>query len=103
MDWEADHQVWDKVKEELHEFEEEVNHNSSHEKIEGEFGDILFSLINYARHLNINPEDALERTNKKFIKRFNFLEKTCNENNWKMDEIGLEKMDEIWEKAKLQD
>ena len=70
---EASHQVWDKVSEELDEFQEEVK-NGNQDRIESEFGDVLFSMINYARFLKIDPENALERTNKKFMKRFMYLE-----------------------------
>jgi XTP/dITP diphosphohydrolase len=73
FDWEEPHQVWDKVQEELEELQVEVEAGDQ-DKIEAEFGDVLFSMINYARFLNVNPEDALERTNKKFIKRFQYLE-----------------------------
>jgi XTP/dITP diphosphohydrolase len=100
FDWEHDHQVWDKVKEELTELEVEVNSGASHDKIEDEFGDVLFSLINYARHIKINPEDALERTNKKFIKRFNYLEQKSNELGKNLDEMTLAEMDIYWEEAK---
>lgn len=100
FDWEHDHQVWDKVKEELIELEEEVNSGASQEKIEGEFGDVLFSLINYARHIFVNPEDALERTNKKFIKRFNYLEAKSNELGKPLDQMTLAEMDVYWEEAK---
>lgn len=100
FDWEHDHQVWDKVKEELDELEVEVSSGSTHEKIEGEFGDVLFSLINYARHLKVNPEDALERTNKKFIKRFNYLEQKSKELNKPLDQMTLSEMDIYWEEAK---
>ena len=100
FDWEHDHQVWDKVKEELDELEEEVSTGASQEKIEDEFGDVLFSLINYARHIKVNPEDALERTNKKFIKRFNYLEKKSNEINKPLDQMTLAEMDVYWEEAK---
>lgn len=100
FDWEHDHQVWDKVKEELTELEIEVNSGAPQEKIEDEFGDVLFSLINYARHVNVNPEDALERTNKKFIKRFNYLEKKSNELNKPLDQMTLKEMDIYWEEAK---
>ena len=88
FDWEHDHQVWDKVKEEITELEQEVNSGAEHAKIEGEFGDVLFSLINYARHIKVNPEDALERTNKKFIKRFNYLEKRSAELGKPLDQIS---------------
>lgn len=100
FDWEHDHQVWDKVKEELKELEEEVSSGASHEKIEGEFGDVLFSLINYARHVKVNPEDALERTNKKFIKRFNYLEQKSKELGKALDQMTLAEMDVYWEEAK---
>ena len=78
FDWEEPHQVWDKVQEELQELQDEVA-DGNQEKIEAEFGDVLFSMINYARFLNVNPEDALERTNKKFIKRFQYLESKASE------------------------
>ena len=100
FDWEHDHQVWDKVKEELTELEVEVNSGASHDKIEGEFGDVLFSLINYARHIKVNPEDALERTNKKFINRFNYLEQKSNELGKNLDQMTLAEMDIYWEEAK---
>ncbi len=100
FDWEHDHQVWDKVKEELTELEVEVNSGASHEKIEGEFGDVLFSLINYARHIKVNPEDALERTNKKFIKRFNYLEQKSKDLGKNLDQMTLAEMDIYWEEAK---
>jgi len=100
FDWEHDHQVWDKVKEELNELETEVRSGASNEKIEDEFGDVLFSLINYARHINVNPEDALERTNKKFIKRFNYLEQKSKEAGKPLDQMTLAEMDVYWEEAK---
>lgn len=100
FDWEHDHQVWNKVKEEISELEEEVNSGADQEKIEGEFGDVLFSLINYARHIKVNPEDALERTNKKFIKRFNFLEKRSTELGKSLDQMTLAEMDKYWDEAK---
>lgn len=102
FDWEHDHQVWDKVKEELVELEVEVSSGASQEKIEGEFGDVLFSLINYARHIKVNPEDALERTNKKFIKRFNYLEAKSKDLGKPLDQMTLAEMDVYWEEAKKQ-
>src|SRR3970282_2892021 len=78
FDWEESHQVWDKVQEELEQLQVEVTAGDQ-DKIEAEFGDVLFSMINYARFLNVNPEDALERTNKKFIKRFTYLESKAGE------------------------
>lgn len=103
FDWEQDHQVWDKVKEEITELEQEVSSGASKEKIENEFGDVLFSLVNYARHIGINPEDALERTNKKFTKRFNFLEKETLLKGKDLNQMSLEEMDVIWEQAKKQE
>ncbi|MEP1096656.1 MAG: nucleoside triphosphate pyrophosphohydrolase [Cyclobacteriaceae bacterium] len=96
FDWDNQDQVWDKVKEELSEFEAE----SDGEKQKGEFGDLLFSLINYARFVDINPEEALERTNKKFIKRFQFLETESKKDGKRMGEMTLEEMDSYWEQAK---
>jgi XTP/dITP diphosphohydrolase len=100
FDWEHDHQVWDKVKEELAELEEEVSSGASPEKIEDEFGDVLFSLINYARHINVNPENDLEKTNKKFTKRFNYLEAKSKELGKELDQMTLKEMDIYWEEAK---
>ncbi len=99
FDWEEAHQVFDKVKEEIKEFEDEVKQDNSN-KMEEEFGDVLFSLINLARHLDINPEIALERTNKKFIKRFQFLEQQAKAIDKSLHDMSLEEMDRIWEKAK---
>lgn len=99
FDWEEAHQVLDKVKEEIDEFEVEVKQKND-VKMEEEFGDVLFSLINFARHLNINPETALERTNKKFIKRFQFLEEEAKARDKSLQDMSLEEMDRIWEKAK---
>ena len=95
FDWDTQDQVWDKVKEELNEFEAE------HEKQAEEFGDLLFSLINYARFVDINPEEALERTNKKFIKRFQYLESESKKDGKQIGEMTLQEMDEYWEKAKV--
>src|SRR6476620_9161344 len=99
FDWEEPHQVWDKVQEELNELQVEVA-KGDHEKIEGEFGDVLFSMINYARFLNINPEDALERTNKKFIKRFQYLESKADELGKPLMDMTLAEMDVFWNEAK---
>jgi XTP/dITP diphosphohydrolase len=99
FDWEESHQVWDKVQEELQEFQVEVR-NGNQEKMEAEFGDVLFSMINYARFLNINPEDALERTNKKFIKRFQYLESKSKELGKSLSDMSLSEMDVFWEEAK---
>jgi XTP/dITP diphosphohydrolase len=100
FDWENPQQVWDKVKEELQELEHEVEAQNSQEKIEEEFGDVLFALINYARFLKIKPEHALERTNREFIKRFQYIEKVAEEQNKKLQEMTLEEMDKIWNNAK---
>ena len=99
FDWEEPHQVWEKVEEELQEFQNEVRLNHI-DKIENEFGDVLFSLVNYARFLNINPENALERTNKKFIKRFQYLESKAKELNKSLHDMTLAEMDVFWEEAK---
>ena len=99
FDWEEPQQVWEKVEEELQEFKEEVK-NGNQEQIEQEFGDVLFSLINYARFLNINPENALETTNKKFIKRFQYLESKAKTLNKTLNEMTLSEMDVFWEEAK---
>jgi XTP/dITP diphosphohydrolase len=99
FDWEEPHQVWDKVQEELSELQVEVAEGNQ-EKIEAEFGDVLFSMINYARFLNINPEDALERTNKKFIKRFQYLESKASEVGKPLMDMSLAEMDVFWNEAK---
>lgn len=99
FDWEESHQVWDKVQEELQELQEEVAAGNQ-DKMESEFGDVLFSMINYARFLNINPEDALERTNKKFIKRFQYLESKAEELGKPLMEMTLAEMDVFWNEAK---
>jgi XTP/dITP diphosphohydrolase len=104
FDWEEKSQVWEKVEEEMQEFKNEFNATSTEkidlEKAEGEFGDLLFSLINYARFININPEDALEKTNKKFIKRFQYLESKTQELGKNLKEMSLEEMDVFWNEAK---
>ncbi|GAB2774658.1 nucleoside triphosphate pyrophosphohydrolase [Salinimicrobium soli] len=100
FDWEEPQQVFEKLKEELEELQHEVDENNR-EKIEAEFGDVLFSMINYARFLKVNPEDALERTNKKFIKRFQYLEKKAKEQNKNLKDMTLSEMDVFWEEAKL--
>ncbi len=104
FDWENKAQVWEKVEEEMGEFKAEFNIENGKEidaeRAQNEFGDLLFSLINYARFLNINPEEALERTNKKFIKRFQFLEEQSALDGKQMGEMSLAEMDFYWEKAK---
>ena len=99
FDWEEPHQVWDKVQEELQELQEEVK-SGNQDKMEAEFGDVLFSMINYARFLNINAEDALERTNKKFIKRFQYLESKAGELGKPLMDMTLAEMDVFWNEAK---
>ena len=99
FDWEAPEQVWQKVEEELQEFKAEV-HIDNKDAMEDEFGDVLFSLINYARFLKINPENALERTNKKFIKRFQYLEAQAKLINKPLKDMTLAEMDVFWEEAK---
>lgn len=100
FDWEKPEQVWEKVEEELAEFQEEVKANNP-EKMEAEFGDVLFSMINYARFLKINPDNALERTNKKFIKRFQYLEGKAKDLGKSLDQMTLAEMDVFWEEAKM--
>ena len=99
FDWDEESQVWDKVQEELQEFKVEAEKGDV-QATEEEFGDLLFSLINYARFKNINPEDALEKTNRKFIKRFQYLEQAAEKANRKLDEMTLEEMDVYWNEAK---
>lgn len=103
FDWEEKSQVWEKVEEEMREFRNEFNAKQEKidiEKAEGEFGDLLFSLINYARFININPEDALEKTNKKFIKRFQYLEKKAAALGKNLKDMSLAEMDIYWNEAK---
>lgn len=100
FDWDNQQQVWKKVEEELSEFKHEIDNKAKHEKIEDEFGDVLFSLINYARFVGINPEDALERTNKKFIKRFQYLEAEAGKSGKQLSDMTLAEMDVYWNKAK---
>ena len=99
FDWEERAQVWDKVKEEIGEFETELEHMDK-DKAEAEFGDVLFSLINAARLYKINPDNALERTNQKFIRRFNYLESKTLKQGRPLTEMTLAEMDAIWEEAK---
>lgn len=99
FDWEKPEQVWEKVEEELNEFKAEAESGNDDKAFE-EFGDLLFSLINYARFKNINPEEALERTNKKFIKRFQYLESEAGKAGKKLNEMTLAEMDVYWNEAK---
>jgi MazG family protein len=104
FDWEKKEQVWQKVEEEMQEFKDEFNAETNEaidkQKAMGEFGDLLFSLVNYARFIDIDPEEALERTNKKFIKRFQYLETESAKDGKKMGEMTLAEMDEYWNRAK---
>jgi XTP/dITP diphosphohydrolase len=103
FDWEKPHQVWEKVREELNEFKKEVEdaeEDSDRAKLELEFGDLLFALVNYARFLDINPEDALERTNRKFIRRFQYLEKNARAIGKSLHQMSLDEMDVFWNEAK---
>lgn len=99
FDWEHKSQVWEKVQEEMEEFREEEKAGNQ-EKMQEEFGDMLFSLVNYARFAGINPEEALERTNKKFIKRFNYLEEKAKSEGKNLGSMSLQEMDEYWNEAK---
>ncbi|APX99701.1 nucleoside triphosphate pyrophosphohydrolase [Lacinutrix venerupis] len=99
FDWEEPEQVWEKVEEELSEFKVEVAKNDR-DAMESEFGDVLFSLVNYARFKNINPENALERTNKKFSKRFQYLESKAKSLNKDLKDMTLAEMDVFWDEAK---
>ncbi len=99
FDWEQPEQVWDKVQEELAELHAEVK-NKNQENIESEFGDVLFSMINYARFIGVNPENALERTNKKFIKRFQYLEEAAKKEGKQLSDMSLVEMDVHWENSK---
>ncbi|MES2797557.1 MAG: nucleoside triphosphate pyrophosphohydrolase [Bacteroidota bacterium] len=104
FDWEEKHQVWEKVEEELAEFKSEFNLNTlesiDKQKAEAEFGDLLFSLVNFSRFIDINPETALERTNKKFIQRFQYIEKRAKEVDKSLQQMSLAEMDIFWEEAK---
>lgn len=101
FDWERPEQVWEKVEEELNEFKAEVDKGDT-DAMEDEFGDVLFSMVNYARFLKINPENALERTNKKFSKRFQYLESKAKALNKDLKDMTLGEMDVFWEEAKKQ-
>lgn len=98
FDWEKPEQVFEKVQEELQELHEEINNSS--EKIMDELGDVFFSLINFSKSIGVNPEDALEKTNKKFIRRFSYLESETNQKGLNLKDMSLSEMDEYWEKSK---
>ena len=101
FDWDSKEQVWDKVQEELGELKAEVEAGSQ-ERVEEEFGDVLFSLINYSRFLNVHPEDALEKTNRKFMQRFQLLEEMVKADGRSLTDMTLSEMDEYWNRAKLE-
>lgn len=103
FDWDNREQVWEKVNEELTELKHEVDSGASQVEIEQEFGDVLFSIINYARFIGVDPEMALERTNKKFIRRFQYLETETKNKGLSLDKMTLEEMDVYWEEAKKLD
>ncbi len=99
FDWEEPNQVWEKVQEELNELQVEVAANNQ-QKLESEFGDVFFALINYARFLKVNPEDALEKTNKKFIFRFNYMEQKILQQGKALADCKLDEMNKYWNEAK---
>jgi len=99
FEWETAKDVWKKVKEEMIEFEVEMNTKS--DKMEEEFGDLLFSLVNYARFIDLSPESALSKTNQKFIARFQLMEKLIKKDKKEIESMHLTEMDEYWDKAKL--
>ena len=100
FDWQNKNQVWDKFQEEIEEFQREEKKNDS-EKMEEEFGDVLFSLVNYSRFVNVNPEDALEKTNKKFIRRFQFMEQKIKKDGLDLSKLSFEQMNNFWDMAKV--
>src|SRR5690554_6548866 len=104
FDWEEKQQVWEKVEEEMQEFKEEFNifqqQSIDKDKATGEFGDLLFSLINYARFIDINPQEALEKTNRKFIHRFGYLEQAAKSLGKSLEDMSLAEMDVLWNEAK---
>lgn len=102
FDWEQPAQVWDKVKEEISEFESEIA-GADHDRMESEMGDLLFSLINAARLYKINPENALEKSNRKFIRRFNYIEEQAKASGRQLKEMTLAELDELWNQAKSQE
>ncbi len=100
FEWEKKDDVWNKVIEELHELKYEVDNNSEKHKIENELGDLLFAITNYARYVGVNPEDALEKTNRKFIRRFQYIEKQAAAKGYHLEDMSLEEMETYWTKAK---
>ena len=100
FDWDKPEDVWNKVLEEIHEFKVEAEVENNQLKTEAEFGDVLFALVNYARFVGVNPEDALEKTNKKFIARFNYVEKESKLAGKELNKMSLSEMDVYWNEAK---
>jgi len=100
FDWEKPEQVWEKVEEEIKELHDEVRSKESLEKIEGEFGDLLFALINYGRFIGVNPENALEKTNLKFLRRFQYIEEKIKASGKELSDCNLAEMDVFWNEAK---
>ena len=99
FDWDQREQVWDKVKEEIGELEQEIESMDS-DRTEAEFGDLLFAIINAARLYDVNPDNALERTNRTFIRRFTYMEKKAKEQGRSLREMTLDEMEAIWQEAK---
>jgi XTP/dITP diphosphohydrolase len=99
FDWNNKTQVWQKVQEEIEELKHEETENN-HDRIESEFGDVLFALVNYSRFIDVNPEDALERTNKRFIKRFKLMEDKIKTDGHELSDMSFDEMDKYWEWAK---
>lgn len=102
FDWEVKEQVWDKVREEMREVETEI-HNGDQDRIEAEFGDLLFAVINAARLYDVNPDNALERTNRKFINRFTYLEEQSKADGKNLKDMTLDEMEKYWQDAKKQE
>ena len=100
FEWEKRADVWNKVQEELIELQNEVESNAEIERVEDEFGDLLFALVNYARYIGVNPEDALDKTNRKFIARFSYIEAEAQKKGFKLHEMTLDEMDAFWNEAK---
>ncbi len=101
FDWDRPEQVWEKVQEEMGELKFEVDTNAAADKMEDELGDLFFALVNYSRFIGVNPEDALERTNRKFIRRFRYLEDEAKKQNRSLFDMTPGEMEEIWQEAKL--
>ncbi len=100
FDWHNESEVWAKVQEEMSELHDEVTRNADHNRVEDELGDVLFSLINYARFVDVNPDDALEKTNRKFVRRFQYLEAKAKENGQVLSDLSLDQMEQYWQEAK---